>query len=385
MPQQAFSYDADGNLLAGYRKDGTPFSAAYDAENRLISLKHTDNAGTTWTARYAYSGDGLLATVTGLENSRVISETRIVRDGGLDAQDRNGSNIISREYAWGVNFGGGIGGLLHMRSGAREYSYVYDASGNVEAVLDSAQQVVAAYRYDPFGNLLAQRGTFTQPFRFMTKRTDTGAGLVSFGYRFYAPHLGRWLTRDPLGEAGGLNLYAYVGNNPVNWVDPWGLTKIIMVGSNVKNPSFFNNIANAMAGIDTDTIIVQVRTPQHIQQALQYPNITQITYFGHAGPEELDISPQRALTKKDVLMLNTSNVQSGAEIRLYGCRTGEGENPIAQVFADHFRRQTMGMTTGLSFGIPMINRLSPNSPFFWWPRGFKKWFSPRHFGASGGW
>ena len=87
------------------------------------------------------------------------------------------------------------------------------------AVLNSAQQVVAAYRYDLFGNLLAQRGTFTQPFRFMTKRTDTGAGLVSFGYRFYAPELVRWTSRDPLGEDGGVNLYAYVGNNPVNgWI-----------------------------------------------------------------------------------------------------------------------------------------------------------------------
>ena len=47
----------------------------------------------------------------------------------------------------------------------------------------------------------------------MTKRTDTGAGLVSFGSRFYAPELGRWMSRDPLGEAGGLNLYAYVGKH----------------------------------------------------------------------------------------------------------------------------------------------------------------------------
>ena len=94
---------------------------------------------------------------------------------------------------------------------------------------------MAAYRYDPFGNLLAQRGTFTQPFRFMTKRTDTGAGLVSFGYRFYAPELGRWLTRDPLGEAGGLNLYAFVGNNPVNWVDPWGLKTIVIITTDIFN------------------------------------------------------------------------------------------------------------------------------------------------------
>ena len=63
----------------------------------------------------------------------------------------------------------------------------------------------------------------TQPFGFSTKRTDAATGLVSFGYRWYAPHLGRWMSRDPLGEAGGLNLYAYVANNPVNWVEPWGL------------------------------------------------------------------------------------------------------------------------------------------------------------------
>ena len=48
--------------------------------------------------------------------------------------------------------------------------------------------------------------------------------MIQHEFRNYLPYLGRWLTRDPLGEAGGLNLYAFVGNNPVNWVDPWGLT-----------------------------------------------------------------------------------------------------------------------------------------------------------------
>ena len=51
-----------------------------------------------------------------------------------------------------------------------------------------------------------------------------------YGYRFYAPEIGRWLTRDPLGEAGGLNLYAFTGNNPVNWVDPWGLQAVSVGG-----------------------------------------------------------------------------------------------------------------------------------------------------------
>ena len=55
-----------------------------------------------------------------------------------------------------------------------------------------------------------------------TKRSDFASGLVYFGYRFYVPHLDRWLNRDPLQEQGGINLYGYVHGDPLGYVDPDG-------------------------------------------------------------------------------------------------------------------------------------------------------------------
>lgn len=118
--------------------------------------------------------------------------------------------------------------MLNLNSAGQNYAYLYDGSGNVEVVLNSSQAVVAAYRYDPFGNLTAKTGSLNQPYGFSTKRYDAQTGLYDFGMRFYSPMMPRWMTRDPLGEAGGLNLYAFVGNNPVNWVDPWGLEAIMV-------------------------------------------------------------------------------------------------------------------------------------------------------------
>jgi RHS repeat-associated protein len=71
--------------------------------------------------------------------------------------------------------------------------------------------------------LMEKTGTFDQPFRFSTKRYDEDTGLSYYGYRFYSASLGRWITRDPLGEAGGINLYGFVGNNAISGIDPHGL------------------------------------------------------------------------------------------------------------------------------------------------------------------
>ena len=122
---------------------------------------------------------------------------------------------------------GGVGGLLGLKTNlygviSPYYSYVYDGRGDVGAVLDSNQNPVASYKYDPFGVLTLQMGTLSQPYMFSTKRYFSSLGLSYYGYRFYNPMLGRWMTHDPIGEKGGLNLYGFVGNSPVDFVDPVG-------------------------------------------------------------------------------------------------------------------------------------------------------------------
>jgi len=240
-PNQAFTYDDDGNMTQGFTPNGYQFTATYDAESRLKTLQYTDTSMTpniVRRAEYFYSGDSLLAQVKKFDNGVLTNDTRFVRAGFLPIQERDGSNAVTREYTWGMDMGGGIGGLLNLRQGGQDYSYLYDGKGNVMALIDGNQQVVASYRYDEFGKLLKKTSSLDQPYRFSTKQYDEETGLSYYGYRFYSPAIGRWMTRDPLGEAGGINLYGFVGNNPVNRIDPTGLVAVpVAVGACMANPA----------------------------------------------------------------------------------------------------------------------------------------------------
>ncbi|NCC60832.1 MAG: RHS repeat-associated core domain-containing protein [Verrucomicrobiae bacterium] len=88
--------------------------------------------------------------------------------------------------------------------------------------------MVTTRNYDtagPFGEVFCSVGDMAKvnPFQFSTKYTDSETDLVYYGYRYYSPALGRWLSRDPIEERGGLNLYAFVNNDPVNRWDKLGL------------------------------------------------------------------------------------------------------------------------------------------------------------------
>jgi RHS repeat-associated protein len=94
--------------------------------------------------------------------------------------------------------------------------------------VNSSQGLAAAYRYDPYGRLMGSSGTLAAAnvYRFSSKELHAKSGMYGYGFRFYDPTLQRWLNRDPIFEAGGINLYGFVGNNPLTSIDPFGLDEI---------------------------------------------------------------------------------------------------------------------------------------------------------------
>jgi RHS repeat-associated protein len=101
----------------------------------------------------------------------------------------------------------------------------YDGNGNVVALADATAGAWSArYEYGPFGETLRASGSMavTNPVRWSTKVTDDDSGLSYYGFRYYFPSVGRWLSRDPLGEKAGLNLFSIVSNDSVLKIDTDG-------------------------------------------------------------------------------------------------------------------------------------------------------------------
>jgi RHS repeat-associated protein len=120
---------------------------------------------------------------------------------------------------------GGIGGLLGMKDGTNTAYYFADGNGNIAALYGEQGESRAVYQYDGFGNKVASSGSMSEsnPFQWSSKYFHQPSGLVAYEFRFYSSTLGRWINRDPIEEAGGINLYGFVGNDAVDKFDPLGL------------------------------------------------------------------------------------------------------------------------------------------------------------------
>ena len=105
-----------------------------------------------------------------------------------------------------------------------KYYYHFDGLSSVVALSNVNNQVVENYTYDVFGSPSAT-SSIGNRFMFTGREYDTETGLYYYRARYYNPEIGRFLQTDPLGYLANMNRYVYVDNNPVNWLDPYGLFK----------------------------------------------------------------------------------------------------------------------------------------------------------------
>ena len=107
----------------------------------------------------------------------------------------------------------------------------YAANGNVSEYVSQSGDILSHYDYSPFGELLIATSSHPAPFRFSTKYHDPETDTLYYGYRHYSPRLGRWLSRDPLEENGGENVFCFLANIPIGLVEILGLYPGMMLGT----------------------------------------------------------------------------------------------------------------------------------------------------------
>jgi RHS repeat-associated protein len=135
----------------------------------------------------------------------------------------------------------GPSGLLYRKAGTAQTFYTFDPSGNVCQRLNETGTLLSTHSFDAYGSYARTANTDSDPFSGYGGQagyvTDWETGLQLCGFRYYDAAAGRWINRDPIGYAGGINLYGYVGNNPINFADPSGLFMDDTLGGQMLNPS----------------------------------------------------------------------------------------------------------------------------------------------------
>ncbi|MBV1928596.1 MAG: hypothetical protein KUG81_03690 [Gammaproteobacteria bacterium] len=222
----AFSYDLNGNLT----NNGSD-TFGYDYQNQLTSAL----VGGV-TSSYSYDPFGRRATKTVGTSATEL----FIYDGQdvIEEYQAGAPDTLTARYVYGP----GVDDPIYMERAGNRYYYHSDPNGSVIAVTDSSGTVVERYTYDPFGEVTSA-SIVGNPYLYTGRRFDTETTNYYYRARYYDPGLGRFLQADPLGISAGLNVYAYVGNDPFNFTDPSGL-----LASEVSSRGFSLFPANQVAG-----------------------------------------------------------------------------------------------------------------------------------------
>ncbi|HYL86517.1 MAG TPA: RHS repeat-associated core domain-containing protein, partial [Candidatus Angelobacter sp.] len=200
---KTLSYDLNGNLT----NDGTN-TYTWNARNQLLSI--SVNGVTTASFQYDPFGRRVSKTIGGT--------TQFLYDGVNPVQEISGGSASANLLT------GGVDEYFQRTDSAGARNFLTDALGSTLALADSTGTVQNSYTFEPFGNTQVT-GTTTNSFAYTGRELDS-TGLYFYRARYYSPSLQRFASEDPIGFDGGdTNLYAYVSNEPGDFVDALGLDK----------------------------------------------------------------------------------------------------------------------------------------------------------------
>jgi len=214
-----YEYDANGNrtkkIISVEGAEPIETNYSYDAAERLVSVD--GNA-------YYYNplGQRLWKAVSGVKTYFLYDQT------GLLAEYNDAGQLIT-EYHYTPN-SPFMTRPLFMRQASQVYYYQNDHLGTPQQLISNTGAVVWAARYAAFGKASVVINTIENNLRFPGQYYDAETGTHYNYFRDYEPSLGRYVQTDPIGLSGGINTYGYVSNNPVNYVDPYGLFELISDG-----------------------------------------------------------------------------------------------------------------------------------------------------------
>ena len=225
------------DCIAGefYETNGDHVTA--DTVNSLNRLTVATSPAGKVEFTYDYTGRRVEKKVFQLSSGtfQLVKTERFVYDGfkQIEKLDGGNSNAVLQKITWQPERLGQDVPLsivaVNSDSTTMNYYYFTDANKNVGQLMDASGNIVAKYEYSPFGEVIAQSGAYADAnaFRFSSEYADAETGLVYYNYRYYYPMMGRWISRDPIGEKGENNLYEMLNNDTVTSIDKLGLLSVL--------------------------------------------------------------------------------------------------------------------------------------------------------------
>jgi RHS repeat-associated protein len=246
-----------------------------------------------------------------------------------------------------VNTFGALG-LTARYSGTSEEYYVFDTRGSVAERINSSGGIDTNLDTDAFG-AVASSASFTDPFGYGAQNgyyTDQSTGLILTTLRYYDPGNGRFLNRDPIGAAGGINVYGYCGNNAESYYDPLGLFDISIFGFDFTNSDVSSGLGVGFSALGSSAT------------------------FGiwNGGSARFDPSFGTSRTLADIGLTAASfampvgALSNGARSAFF---SGEGAQAAAEAGKDTYR--LIGDTIGGKIIIAIEKQIGKNFPRWVWP------------------